>query len=285
MLPLNALRAFEAAARHLNITRAAIELCVTQAAVSHQIKALEDQLGTTLFRRLPRGMALTDEGTALAPVLSEVLDRISATLDRFADGRFTEILNVGVVGSFAVGWLLPRVNDFAGRYPAIDLRIMTNNNRVDLAAEGLDLAIKFGDGAWHGVDAVPVLEAPLTPLCAPGIARALSAPADLANEILLRSYRSDEWAHWFAATDTVCPPIRGPVFDSSPSMALAAASGAGVGLLPAKLFSRELAAGSLVQPFGVSIDAGRYWLIRMMSRRETPAMAALKDWLVELGRV
>jgi LysR family transcriptional regulator of beta-lactamase len=170
-LPLNALRAFEAAARHLNVTRAALELRVTQAAVSHHIKILEEALGAPLFRRLPRGLTLTDEGAALAPMLNDTFDRMAATLGRFASGRPREIVNVGVVGTFATGWLLPRLAGFEALNPYVDLRIMTNNNRVDLAGEGLDLAIRFGDGAWHGTDAVPILDAPMTPLCAPGLAR------------------------------------------------------------------------------------------------------------------
>lgn len=182
-LPLNALRAFEASARHLSFTRAGLELCVSQAAVSQQIRTLEARLGVTLFRRLPRGLALTDEGAALVPVLMDAFERIGATLDRFADGRYHEVLTVGVVGTFATGWLLPRLPAFTAANPAVDLRILTNNNRVDLAGEGLDFAIRFGDGSWHGVEAVPLLDAPLTPLCAPALAQRLSAPADLAREV------------------------------------------------------------------------------------------------------
>src|SRR5436190_4533994 len=207
-LPLNALRAFEAAARHLNVTRAATELCVTQAAVSHHIKTLETELGTSLFLRLPRGLALTDEGAALAPMLNDTFDRVGAALDRLADGRFAEALNVGVVGTFAAGWLIPRLADFAAAHPRIDLRITTNNNRVDLAGEGLDLAIKFGDGAWPGVAATPILDAPLTPVCAPAVATRLREPADLAREVLFRSYRVDEWSRWFAAARAPCPTLR-----------------------------------------------------------------------------
>src|SRR4051812_22186491 len=240
-LPLNALRAFEASARHLSFTRAGLELFVSQAAISHQIKGLEERLGVALFRRPPRGLALTDEGAALVPVLTEAFDRIGGTLERFADGRFQEVLTIGVVGTFATGWLLPRLPDFAARHPEVDLRLLTNNNRVDLAGEGLDLAIRFGEGAWHGVDAVPLVEAPLTPLCAPPVARRLKAPADLARETLLRSYRPDEWPRWFAAAGTPAPQVQGPVFDSSPTMAAAAAGGAGVALLPATMFTRELA--------------------------------------------
>ena len=193
-LPLNGLRAFEAAARHLSFTRAAIELCVTPPALSHQVKALEERLGVPLFRRLPRGLALTDEGQALLPVLREAFDRVAAALDEFGDGKGREVLSVGAVGTFALGWLLPRLDAFGAEHPFVDLRLTTNNNRVDIAEEGLDFAIRFGDGAWHGTDAALLFEAPLTPLCSPEIAARLREPADLPRETLLRSYRVGEWA-------------------------------------------------------------------------------------------
>ena len=278
-LPLNALRAFEAAARHLNVTRAALELRVTQAAVSHHIKLLEDELGAPLFRRLPRGLALTDEGAALAPMLNDTFDRMTATLDRFAGGRLRDIVTMGVVGTFATGWLFPRLAAFEAQHPYVDLRIMTNNNRVDLAGEGLDFAIRYGDGAWHGTEAVAILDAPMTPLCAAAVARRLATPADLAREVLLRSYRPDEWKLWFDAAGVATPPIRGPIFDASPTMAAAAAGGLGVALLPARLFEQDLASGRLVQRFDLSVDTGRYWLTRLKSRPETAAMAAVKVWL------
>jgi LysR family transcriptional regulator of beta-lactamase len=284
-LPLNALRAFEASARHLNVTRAALELRVTQAAVSHHIKLLEEQLGAPLFRRLPRGLALTDEGAALAPMLNDSFGRMAATLDRFASGRLREIVNVGVVATFATGWLLPRLPAFEALHVDVDLRIMTNNNRVDLAGEGLDLAIRYGDGAWHGTDAVPVLEAPMTPLCAAGVARRLATPSDLGREVLLRSYRPDEWNLWFDVAGIATPPIRGPIFDASPTMASAAASGAGVALLPARLFEQDLASGRLVQPFNLCVDVGRYWLTRLKSRPETSAMLAVREWLQQADQI
>src|SRR5690606_370673 len=115
-LPLNALRAFEAAARHLSFTHAAIELCVTQAAVSHQVKLLEERLGTRLFRRLPRGLMITEEGLALLPTLKDSFDRIAETLERFEGGHMREVLVVGTIGTFAIGWLLPRLGDFAARH-------------------------------------------------------------------------------------------------------------------------------------------------------------------------
>ena len=280
-LPLNALRAFEASARHLSFTRAAIELCVTQAAVSHQVKSLEAQLNVTLFKRLPRGLMLTSEGESLLPVLRDAFDRIALTLDQFEGGHYREVLTVGAVGTFAVGWLLPRLADFHSRNPLIDLRLSTHNNRVDVAAEGLDYAIRFGAGAWHGTDACPLLEAPLTVLCVPQIAEQLHSPADVLKHTLLRSYRADEWNLWFQAaglpSDTRMP--RSVVFDSSLAMMEAALQGTGVALAPALMFSRQLENDVIRQPFEVGITTGSYWLTRLQSRAETPAMVAFKGWL------
>lgn len=280
-LPLNALRAFEAAARHLNFTRAAIELCVSQGAVSHQVAQLERRLGAPLFRRLPRGLALTDEGQALVPVVAEAFDRMGAMLDRFAGGHMREVLRVGVIGTFASGWLLERIAGFTAAHPHVDLRLMTNNNRVDLAGEGLDLAIRFGDGAWHGTHAEAVMAAPLTPLCTPAMAARIGGdPAALARETLLRSYRADEWPRWFAAAGGVCPALRGPVFDSSILMVDAALAGHGVALAPPAMFGKALLGGHLVQPFAVEIATGRYWLTRLMSRDDSPAMRDFRVWLL-----
>jgi LysR family transcriptional regulator of beta-lactamase len=278
-LPLNALRAFEAAARHLSFTRAALELHVTQNAVSAQVKNLEARLGTPLFRRLPRGLALTDEGQALLPLLTDSFERMQAVLAQFEGGLHREALTVAVVGTFAVGWLLPRLPAFERRHPAVDLRLLTNNNRVDLAAEGLDCAIRFGDGAWHGTDALPLQQPAFAPACAPAIARRLHAPADLARETLLRSYRADEWPRWFAAAQVAPPLLRGTVFDSSITLAEAAAQGAGVALLPTAMFGQALRGERLVQPFATGVTLGRYWLTRLKSRPVSAAMRVFAQWV------
>lgn len=280
-LPLNALRAFEASARHLSFTRAAIELFVTQAAVSHQVKNLEETLNVSLFRRLPRGLMVTEEGLALLPVVREAFDRIGDALDRFEGGQLREVLTVGAVGTFAVGWLLPRLDGFRRRAPFVDLRLSTNNNRVDIAAEGLDCSIRFGLGAWHGLDAEELLSAPLSVLCTPGIAGSLRSPEDVLGHTLLRSYRSDEWPGWFAAADIRNPPspLRGMVFDSSLAMMEAAVQGAGVALAPPLMFPRLLAEGLIVQPFDASIRTGSYWLTRLQSRKPTNAMEVFRGWL------
>jgi len=282
-LPLNALRAFEASARHLSFTRAAIELCVTQAAVSHQVKGLEARLGAALFRRLPRGLALTDEGLALLPSVRDSFDRLGDTLARFEGGRVLEVLSVGVVGTFAVGWLLPRLPAFREAHPFVDLRLFTNNNRTDLAGEGLDCAVRFGDGAWHGTEASPLFEAPMSPLCAPAVAERLSEPADLLRETLLRSYRAADWPDWFSAAGLSPPPIRGPVFDSSWVMVEAAMQGAGVALAPPMMFARHLQQGRLVRPFAIEVSAGRYWLTWLKSKAPSRALRAFQTWLSEVG--
>ena len=280
-LPLNALRAFEAAALHQNLTRAAAaELCVTQAALSHQIKQLEARLGAVLFQRLPRGVALTDEGQRPHPVLTEAFDRIAATLQRFAGGRYRETLSVGVVGTFAVGWLLPRLHAFHAANADIELRVHTHNNRVDLVGEGLDLAIRFGDGDWQGQCATPILDAPFAPVCAPALARSLRVPADLGGLPLLRSYRLDEWPRWLQAAGAPEVVASGPICDSSLTLASAAAAGAGMALLPLRLFAQDLDAGRLLAPFPTRIDAGRYWLTRLRARAESDAGGRLREWLL-----
>ncbi len=279
-LPLNALQAFECSARHLSFTRAGLELRVTQAAVSHQVKSLEQILGVKLFRRLPRGVALTDEGLALVPVLTETFGRIQATLDQFANGQFREVVTVGAVGTFATRWLLPRLPAFCNAHPRVDLRIFTNNNRVDIAGEGLDYAIRFGDGSWHGAEATQLLSVALSPVCAPETAARLRQPSDLYREVLLRSYRTTEWAEWFAAAGIAGPAVRGIVFDSSVTMAEAAAQGTGVALLPLAMFTRDLQQGRLVQPFGIETAAGSYWLTTLKSKLPTPAMLVFRTWLL-----
>ena len=279
-LPLNALRACEAAARHLNFTRAALELCVSQAALSHQIRGLEDRLQVSLFHRLPRGVALTDEGAALYPVLTESFDRMAIALDRFTGGRFREVLTVGVVGTFATGWLLPRLPDFEAAHPDIELRVQTHNNRIDLAGEGLDLAIRFGDGDWQGQDCTPIVDTLFAPLCAPAVARKLRNPRDLGNVPLLRSYRNDEWPRWLQQADVSGVEARGAVFDSSLTLASAAAAGAGVALLPLRMFEQDLAEGRLLQPFAQTLSLGRYWLTRLRSRQEREPLRRFRLWLL-----
>ena len=281
-IPLNALRAFESAARHLSFTRAADELCVTQTAISHQVKGLEQRLGVALFRRSNRGLKLTDEGVALAPTLFEAFGAIDRLLEQFEAGGVREVLTVSVVGTFVVGALLERLPAFRAAHPLVDLRILTNNNKVDVVAEGLDYAIRFGDGAWQGCAAELICEAPMSPLCAPQLAQQLREPADLLRLPLLRSYRPQDWLAWFKAAGLDAVNLHGPMFDSSLIMAQAAIRGEGVALVPYGLFRRELDAGQLERPFPIDADVGAYWLTWLKSRTPTAAMQAFSNWLANM---
>lgn len=277
---LNALRAFESAARHLSFTAAARELSVTQAAVSHQVKALESRLEVKLFRRTPRGLVVTDEGLSLLPTLNETFGSLNRLVSEFGRGRRREVLTVGVVGTFAIGWLIPRLADFEARHPFVDLRLLTNNNRVDMAGEGLDYAIRFGDGAWHGVEADRIMPVGITILCSPQLALRLTEPSDLAGVTLLRSYRLQDWLAWFEAAGIGELPVRGPVFDSSALMARAAVLGHGAALVPSAMFERELTEGALLQPFPVEVETGAYWLARLKNRQASAAMTTFREWVL-----
>jgi LysR family transcriptional regulator of beta-lactamase len=229
-------------------------------------------------------LALTDEGLALLPDLRQSFDRIADLLEHFAGGRVREVLHLGVVGTFAVGWLMPRLEQFHAAHPFVDLRLSTNNNRVDIAAEGLDYAIRFGDGAWHGTESEKLLEAPIAPLCTPEIAARLREPCDLKHQTLLRSYRSDEWPLWFAAAGVDAPSVKGPVFDSSWTMIEAAILGLGVALAPPLMFQRPLMEGAIAQPFELGVETGSYWLTGLKSKQPTPAMRAFRDWILGAGQ-
>ncbi|TLP45915.1 LysR family transcriptional regulator [Cohaesibacter sp. CAU 1516] len=280
-IPLNALRTFEATARQGSFTNAAVELRVTQAAVSHQIARLEDLLGFQLFHRTRGGLLLTAEARLLLPVLSTSFDRIGGLLDRFQGRRFEETLNLGVVTTFATGWLLRRLGEFEHLHPEIRIRIYTNNNRVSIAQEGLDAAIRFGEGRWPGLEAKPLMTAPLTPLCAPLVAARLEGKTSLHKQRLLRSYRSDEWPLWFSKAGMAAPLLEGPIFDSSVAMADLVTDGYGIALLPFRMFESRLAAGSLVRCFEEEITTGRYWITRLTTKEHSPAYDLFENWLID----
>jgi len=280
-LPLKSLRAFEAAARHLSFTNAAIELNVTHSAISQQVKQLEDLLNCPLFIRIPRGLMLTPEAEHLLPVLLDSFDRIATSLDFFHARQVREKLKIGVVGTFASGFLLPRLTGFQQCYPHIELQLSTHNNRLDMAAEGLDLAIRFGSGAWHGVEAEFLCESPLTPLCTTAIAEKLQQAADVLQFPLLRSYRQDEWRCWLqkAGGPSLPPAHQMVMFDSSVTMVAAAEQGLGIALAPVAMFRHLLAQGRIVKPFATEVTLGSYWLTRLQSKAKTAAMHDFSQWL------
>jgi LysR family transcriptional regulator, regulator of gene expression of beta-lactamase len=283
LLPLNALRAFEAAARHESFTRAAAELHVTQAAVSHQVKMLEERVGTVLFHRLPHGLRLTEEGHRLLPRLRDAFDRIETALEDLSAGSGGPrgALSISLVATFGMSWLVPRLPRFHARFPHIDLRLTTHNNDpVDFDRDPVDLAIRYGDGDWPSVAAERLFDYRLTPLCGPRLAARLATPGDLRGAPLLRT-NNEDWLIWLAAAGLPPLPFAGPLFDSTRMMVEAAIEGMGVALASPDLFACEIADGRLRQPFPLCVPSGRaYWLIRPEGREPGPRAWAFRDWIV-----
>lgn len=280
-LPLNSLRAFFVSAKHQSFTKAANELCVTQTAVSQQVKGLEKRLGVTLFNRMPRGISLTREGSLLFPIVEKAFSELTIGLDNLRLGASREVLNLGVVGTFAVNWLLPRLESFYRSYPNIDLRISTNNNVADVFSEGLDYIIRFGRGNWHGCVSELLFATPFTVLCPPFLANQLNQPQDIFRYTLLRSYDVYEWDQWLRQAGLLSPShsVNCITFDSTALMIEATIQGFGLALAPPAMFQEKIAQGSLVQPFNILLEKGGYWLTRLDSKPETPVQQAFKTWL------
>ena len=289
--PLKAARAFEAAARHLSFTKAADELAVTQAAVSQQIKALEEYYGRPLFRRLNRRLLLTDAGQILLPVLSEAFDRIAETSGRLTQRQAEGALAVTVLPSFAQRWLLPRLPEFNAKHPEIDGLIAASHEVEDFSSGRYDLAIRYGGGRYPGLKTIRLMPDYLMPLCSPRLlegAHPLRRPADLAHHTLLHDsidivpYGQD-WAAWLGLANQ--PQIdagRGPGFSDSGMVLAAAVAGQGVAMGRHWLALDDLKAGRLVQPFGPVMDGGfAYYLVAPPDSFRRPRVTAFCDWLIE----
>lgn len=290
--PLNALRAFEAAARHGSFTLAADELAVTPAAVSHQVKALEEYLGHRLFRRFTRGLALTDQGRAYLPGLTDGLDRLAEATEALAGRRLEGRLTVSVIPSFAARWLVPRLGDFYSRFPQIDVVVEAEFRSVDFARENVDIGIRYGRGRYPGLHVEPLLKEDLYPVCSPGLLNR-SAPlkelADLRHYVLLHdsTVASEEvwvaWTPWLKlAGITDIDVQRGPRFSDTAMLLLAAIAGHGVAIGRSALMGDDLRAGSLVRPFDIARQAVySYWIVTTPSGADDPKIAVFCHWLAE----
>jgi LysR family glycine cleavage system transcriptional activator len=283
--PLNALRAFEAAARHLSFTRAAAELHVTQTAISHQIKALEERLGVRLFRRLPRGLLLTEAAQRLLPPVRDAFDQIAAATERLAAGGVGATLTVSVLPSFAAKWLVPRLGRLRAAHPDLDLRISASSELVDFARDDVDVGIRMGSGVYPGLRVERLFGEALVPVCSPLLREGphpLLRPEDLAHHVLLHDEDYAGWELWLRLAGV--PGVlarRGPVFTDSGMVVQAAAEGQGVALARRVLAAGDLAAGRLVQPFDVSIPHDlAYYLVCPEASAEQPKIAAFRSWLL-----
>lgn len=283
--PLTALRAFASAGRHLSFQRAAAELAVTPTAISHQIKRLEAELGTPLFRRLTRKLDLTEAGRALLPEVAAAFDRLAGAVERLKASGDSGPLTVSAIVTFAYRWLAPRLASFSALHPRIDVRLEASHRLADFARDEVDVAIRHGSGTWPGLDAIKLLDDRFTPLLSPKLldkGPPLRRPADLLGYTLLRDIPYFEWDNWFK-TAGVRPPdsTRGPRFDSSHLAVQAAEAGLGVALVNPEFFADEIEAGRLVQPFPIVGGNGKsYYLVYPSAAADRPKIAAFRDWLL-----
>jgi LysR family glycine cleavage system transcriptional activator len=283
--PLNALRAFEATARHLSVKHAADELCVTPGAVSQMLKALELHLGVKLFRRVNRGIFLTDAGQGYLPPVRNAFRQIADASRRVAVSADTGVLTVSVTPFFAAAWLVPRLKDFQDAHPDIDLQVVTSNALVDFARDGVDVAVRHGLGRYPGLYSERVVAVEIVPVAAPTLVARLGKPtsaAEMSRWPHVHDADRKGWHLWFQAQgiDEIGPP-RGPAFDDSGLLLKAVLAGQGAGLLPAAMVALELAEGRLVKLADVVLlDEFAYYLVYPQSSRERPKVAAFRAWIL-----
>ncbi len=281
--PLNSLRAFESAARHLSFTKAADELAVTQSAVSHQVNALEEWAGVPLFKRQGRAMVLTEAAVKFLPAVSTALDQIALAGRKLQAVDPTHgWLTVAVMPSFAAKWLVPRLADFHEKNPDMDVWIATFEAQTGALGSDIDVAIRYGRGEWPGLASVRIMSEELFPVCAPRLAAGLKAPADLANTTLLHDDLRVYWGMWCAAAGlTGVDTARGPGFDDSGLLIQAAIEGLGVALGRSVLVKGDLDAGRLVRPFDVALGAEfAYYLVYPPDLENAPKIETFRTWLL-----
>lgn len=286
MPPLNALRAFEATARHLSVKNAAEELCVTPGAVSQLLKTLELNLGVKLFHRVNRGIFLTDIGQAYLPPVRNAFRQIIEASSRIASVEETGILTVSVTSFFASAWLVPRLTQFQNNNPEIDLRVVTNNQLVDFSRDGVDVAIRHGLGVYPGLASHRVLAVDIVPVAAPKLVDRLgrpASPADLTRWPHVHDAERKAWHRWFQSQGVEeVGPLRGPSFDDSGLLVKAVLAGQGVGLLPAAMVATELAQGQLVRVADITLlEDFAYYLVYPEARHDRPKIAAFRRWILD----
>lgn len=283
--PLSSLRGFEVAARTESFSEAARALNLTQSAISHQVKALEESLGQPLFIRRNRQVILTDAGFELHGLVREVLDRLETGVRRLNAYKKPGSLIVSASHAFASCWLVPRLARFRASAPDIDVWLYASDALVDFGFDEVDLAIREGAGDWPGLAVEPVLRETLFPVCAPGLAtpeRPLAVPGDLAHHTLLHDERPEDWRLWLElAGENGVDPVPGPDFSDSALALQAAAAGQGVALARSVLVARDLAAGRLIKPFPMAAkSASAYYLVAPEERLAVPSVRRFRDWLL-----
>jgi LysR family glycine cleavage system transcriptional activator len=285
--PLNSLKSFEAAGRLLSFTDAAKELNVTQAAVSHQIKVIEDFLGIALFDRYPRRLALTEQGKTLLPEVIEAFDRVSLAVAAISREQFSNVLSVRLAPSFAAKWLSPRLKYFWLQYPEIDLRLYHTHNAVDFEREEIDIAVTYGKGDWPGVVVEKLLSLDFFPVCSPSFMSNDKPLTDLGNlryYALLHDADYECWGDWLrlVGIDDI-DANRGTVIDDTNVLIQAAIDGQGIAIGSTTFVEDLLESGRLVKPFDVTlVNEFAYYVVYPEAHLKNPAVRAFKEWLLNL---
>jgi LysR family glycine cleavage system transcriptional activator len=290
--PLNALRAFDAVARHMSFQNAAAELFVTPAALSYQIRQLEDHLGLKLFNRLNRAIELTEQGQMIAPGLRESFRKMSETMQQLSRRRSGNVLVISAGPGFTAKWLAPRLYRFMARHPEIDTRISASLKLVDLGADDVDVAIRFGSGVYAGCDSVKIADEYVTPLCSPALLdgpNPLVEPQDLSNHTLIHDgthigvFELANWRDWLKAAGVSGVDVdRGLRFNLADHALDAAATGAGVLLGRTVLGSGDLESGRLIAPFDLKLKADfAFYMVRHKTRSDCPMIRSFSDWILE----
>jgi LysR family transcriptional regulator, glycine cleavage system transcriptional activator len=286
--PLVALRAFEAAARHLSFSRAADELCVTHGAVSHQIRSLEEYLGLLLFRRLPRRVVLTEPGEALFSKVRTAFDLLEISAERVTAASRQRPLMVSCIATFSMRWLIPRLHRFHARYPHVDIRLSAPDSPVEYARDDIDVSIRVGPAEWpEDLAAEPFLVEKFGPVCRPELLEQhpLEHPGDLSQHTLLHTEsRKTAWHDWLRVVGiSTIDPTTGKRFETFYFLLQAAASGFGVAIGPHPLVADDLMTGRLVAPFGFVPSGLSMYVLYPKSRAPNAQLVAFRDWLVEVG--
>jgi LysR family glycine cleavage system transcriptional activator len=285
---LNGLRAFEAAARHLSFTNAASELNVTQTAISHQIRRLEEELGIRLFVRQNRALALTPEARDYLPGVRAAFNDLRLATDRVLRRDNDHVLTVSTLASLAAKWLLPRLSSFQEAHPGIDVRITTSTALVDFRTGDVDAAIRYGRGNWAGLRADWLTADELFPVCSPALLtgdKPLRCPEDLANQTLLHSSGGydDDWRLWLTAAGLPANISKQPglTFDLILMTVQAAIDGFGVAMGRTSYVEADIAKGRLVVPFEITLpaDAG-FYLVSPEAKADSPKLRVFRQWLV-----
>jgi LysR family glycine cleavage system transcriptional activator len=283
-IPVGPLRAFDVAARTLNLSAAAEEMSVTHAAVSRQVKQLEQRLGVQLFERLPRGLKLTAHGALLAEGTRQAFDRLASAIEDVSIPAVRRKLTISTFASLSARWLMPRVQSFAERFPDVDLQVVTSTRLVDFAREDVDIAIRFGGGNYPSLHVVPLFQPRDIVVCAPALLKKLKleAIADLRNFPLLHDDSYVSWERWLAAVGAKeVNARRGVICGDRNSMLQAALAGQGVAITSAVFAAGDLESGRLVQVFSNEIRSEfSIYAVCLPRRLNDPLIASTIDWLV-----